>query len=389
MKHLKIEDYENNLTYNFEHDDWFSEQNSRDGQTTRVLYKKPEKTSESIDLSESFSSSGSSVSISGSSTPSRSSARGLKDQPSRVSSGKKSSKRSSQHSTRKADDVSSRSSRSRSRSSSRSNSRSGSESRSRSASKRSGSIKSKHSEKVPSPARSDSSPVIFKNSKDSMSPLKDAEKRSTTSAKSGSKKRASLESDSSSSLSSTSSSTSLSSTSSSSSYKTRSSYSGSTRRKSKSVHDEEEEEEDAKSQIQTDSINQNKDVQMSTKSLTSKHSTSSSVREAEEEITEITSRKFTISPSPPSTPTKQSQSEFSVRAVSSTKLKMTIFDAVKANELDTLKDLIQKSPVDIRKIDSSGNTLMIIACEKGYEQIVKYLADNNDELLRIDTPLGE
>jgi len=75
-------------------------------------------------------------------------------------------------------------------------------------------------------------------------------------------------------------------------------------------------------------------------------------------------------------------------ASSSTKLRMNLFETVEMNHLDALKDLIQKSPLDINKIDSSGRTLMIIACENGFEQIVKYLADNNDSLLRIDTPLG-
>ncbi len=375
MDHLKIEDYENNVTLSFEHNDWFSVK-SNDGQTTRILYKKPSNTTTQIDESESFSSSGSSISISGTSSPSASAHSKHKTSTSTRTSSKKTS------------------------------------------------VSKEASSRSQSPPASKEEPVIFKKDESPIGfRLVESPRSQRSSAKPSAKssaKSSHRSTSSSSSMSTTSSSTSLSSTSSSSSYTTRGSYSGSIKKpqdqeaedaeeeeeeeqeleKKKSIeaHDYEEEKDEkassrhSKTQLsQTDSINQNKSFQMSMRSITSaKHSTSSSVREAEAEITEITSRKFNLSPSPRSSP-RASAADFNAQAIggSRTKInKMNLFEAVEMNQIDVLKDLIQKSPLDINKIDSSGKTLMIIACEKGYEQIVKYLADNNDSLIRIDTPLG-
>lgn len=77
-----------------------------------------------------------------------------------------------------------------------------------------------------------------------------------------------------------------------------------------------------------------------------------------------------------------------MRDAITTKLNMNIFEAVEMNRLDVLKEKLQMNPLDITKTDLSGRTLMILACEHGFESIVKYLADNSDDLVSHDTPLG-
>lgn len=110
-----------------------------------------------------------------------------------------------------------------------------------------------------------------------------------------------------------------------------------------------------------------------------KASTSMSVRDAENEIT---SQKFDFSPS-------HSQMAFqSLQSKTTTNVNMTTFEAVELNRLDILKEKLQMSPLDISKTDLSGRSLMILACEYGFESIVKYLADNSDELINKDTTLG-
>ena len=104
-----------------------------------------------------------------------------------------------------------------------------------------------------------------------------------------------------------------------------------------------------------------------------------SVRDAENEIT---SQKFDFSPS-------HSQMAFqSLQSKTTTNVNMTTFEAVELNRLDILKEKLQMSPLDISKTDLSGRSLMILACEYGFESIVKYLADNSDELINKDTTLG-
>lgn len=56
--------------------------------------------------------------------------------------------------------------------------------------------------------------------------------------------------------------------------------------------------------------------------------------------------------------------------------------------LDILKAIIEDSPTDINKTDVRGNSLMCIACENGFDTIVKFLAANNDGLLNTDTATG-
>lgn len=51
--------------------------------------------------------------------------------------------------------------------------------------------------------------------------------------------------------------------------------------------------------------------------------------------------------------------------------------------------IIAENPNEILKMDVRGKSLMCIACENGFESIVKYLADSNDSLLAIDTPMGK
>jgi len=67
---------------------------------------------------------------------------------------------------------------------------------------------------------------------------------------------------------------------------------------------------------------------------------------------------------------------------------LSLFEAVEMNRLDVIKEKLQMSPLDITKTDVSGRTLLIKACEDGFEGIIKYLADNSDELISMDTPLG-
>lgn len=105
-----------------------------------------------------------------------------------------------------------------------------------------------------------------------------------------------------------------------------------------------------------------------------KMSTSSSVRDAE-----IASQKFEESP----------RLDYqSVQSVNTTKVNLSLFEAVEMNRLDVIKEKLQMSPLCINKTDVSGRTLLTKACEDGFEAIVKYLVGNSDDLISIDTPLG-
>lgn len=122
---------------------------------------------------------------------------------------------------------------------------------------------------------------------------------------------------------------------------------------------------------------------LSTHSKTSKRSnkTSSSVRDAENEIS---SPRFDLHESPP-------ESRLEVKSISHrtpSRPQYNIFECVEQNRLEALKEILQLNPLDITKTDLSGRSLMILACENGFENIVKFLADNSDDLLSMDTPLG-
>jgi hypothetical protein len=77
-----------------------------------------------------------------------------------------------------------------------------------------------------------------------------------------------------------------------------------------------------------------------------------------------------------------------VQVISSNREKLSAIEAVEMNQLEILKAIIAESPAEMNKTDVRGKTLMCIACENGFESIVKYLAENNDSLLTIDTPTG-
>lgn len=110
-----------------------------------------------------------------------------------------------------------------------------------------------------------------------------------------------------------------------------------------------------------------------------KLSTSLSVREAENEIQ---SQKFEFSPA-------QSRAESrSIQIAETTNVNMNIFEAAEMNRIDILKSKLQMSPLDITQTDLSGKSLLILACEKGHVNIVKYLVDNSDDLLMMDTCQG-
>ena len=80
--------------------------------------------------------------------------------------------------------------------------------------------------------------------------------------------------------------------------------------------------------------------------------------------------------------------EARMRDMVTSQVNMNIFEAVEMNRLDVVKEKLRMSPLDISKTDLSGRTLLILACEHGFEAIAKYLADNSDELVARDTPLG-
>lgn len=115
-------------------------------------------------------------------------------------------------------------------------------------------------------------------------------------------------------------------------------------------------------------------------------STSSSVK-GNQTDDDIHSRKFNFSPSPQPT-VINTQHDFSVRVINTTKEKISAIESVEMNQLGALKEVIKENPLEMMKTDSKGRTLMSIACENGFENIVKYIADNNDSLISVDTPLG-
>ena len=113
-------------------------------------------------------------------------------------------------------------------------------------------------------------------------------------------------------------------------------------------------------------------------------STSSSVRQAEEDIQ---SRKFNFSPSP-QPPTVNKELDFNVKVINTTKVKLSAVEAVELNQLETLKEIVKENSLEMMKKDKEDRTLMAIACEHGFDKIVRYIADNNDSLISVDTPLG-
>ena len=113
-------------------------------------------------------------------------------------------------------------------------------------------------------------------------------------------------------------------------------------------------------------------------------STSSSVRQADEDIQ---SRKFNFSPSP-QPPTVSKDGDFNVKVINTTKVKLTAIEAVELNQLETLKEIVKGNPLEMMKKDKDERTLMAIACEHGFDKIVRYIADNNDSLISVDTTLG-
>jgi ankyrin repeat protein len=83
-----------------------------------------------------------------------------------------------------------------------------------------------------------------------------------------------------------------------------------------------------------------------------------------------------------------SSTSYNIKVINKRRDNLSAIEAVEMNQLDTLKEIVKKSPTDILKTDARGKTLMCIACENGFEPIVKYLAANNDTLISTDTPTG-
>jgi ankyrin repeat protein len=77
-----------------------------------------------------------------------------------------------------------------------------------------------------------------------------------------------------------------------------------------------------------------------------------------------------------------------IQAKNSTKMKMSAVEAVSHNQLDHLKELVRDSSIELKKTDPQGKTLMSIACENGYENITRFLAENDVSLVSIETPSG-
>ncbi|RNA04951.1 lipoxygenase homology domain-containing 1-like [Brachionus plicatilis] len=82
------------------------------------------------------------------------------------------------------------------------------------------------------------------------------------------------------------------------------------------------------------------------------------------------------------------EQKLSVRAVSSAKPKMNSIEAVEKNSLQDLKEIIAEAPTEINRTDSKGKSLLAIACENGFEEIVKYLVNNNDSLINEENVFG-
>ena len=68
--------------------------------------------------------------------------------------------------------------------------------------------------------------------------------------------------------------------------------------------------------------------------------------------------------------------------------KMNSIEAVEMHKLSVLKELVKANSIELKRTDNKGKTLMSIACENGYDDIVKYLAENDDTLINKETHLG-
>lgn len=108
--------------------------------------------------------------------------------------------------------------------------------------------------------------------------------------------------------------------------------------------------------------------------------TPNSVKEANDEIA---SRKFASTPS-----SEVRKKAPTVTRKPSIKSLADPFELIEAKNLDGLKELIKKAPGELKKKDRNGKSLMIAACEKDQDAIVKYLAENSEDLISTDTPTG-
>jgi uncharacterized protein len=81
----------------------------------------------------------------------------------------------------------------------------------------------------------------------------------------------------------------------------------------------------------------------------------------------------------------QSKSKFSS---GSERKEKTLIQAVLANDVDLVKNILTNSPELSLSTDENGQTLLLIACMKGYSQLAKYLVDENSLLVNIETPSG-
>ena len=139
---------------------------------------------------------------------------------------------------------------------------------------------------------------------------------------------------------------------------------------------------------------------ISSNKIRGKNKTNSS---SKSDKTYVSSSSSSSSSSPASStrkPTKSTDEElrsrkFSYTTASTTdkpkktyKPRLTAFEAVEQNKLKDLKEVLELTPSEAKQVDKNGKTLLIVACEKGHDEIVKYLAENYEELKAMDNSAG-
>lgn len=126
----------------------------------------------------------------------------------------------------------------------------------------------------------------------------------------------------------------------------------------------------------------------SSSSSRTSYSSSSSSSSPSSSSRSKSSKKSTLSEKSDHKAVMSEEKNISAHAIDIAKPNMNSLEAVEKNSLAELKEIIAQAPTEMNRTDSKGKTLLSIACENGFEEIVKYLVDNNDSLINEENVFG-
>lgn len=184
--------------------------------------------------------------------------------------------------------------------------------------------------------------------------------------------------------SSSSSSSSSSATSQNRSFKSKASSRTQSRQSKKEDNQPSTNEENIMSDLPIISNERKYSQSSTTSSMHSSSSTSSSSSSARSK----TSERKTSSHKSSHRSSLNQERNLSIHAIRSSGQVMNSIEAVEKNCLEDLKKIIAEDPTEINRKDSKERSLLSIACQNGYEEIVKYFVDNNDSLINEQDVFG-